>query len=226
MSADVRGAARVTAVTVTYGNRSHYLKQVLAAVQREGVRRTVVVNNGATWNVGRSLREDFRGAVDVLDMSGNTGSAAGFGAGISRAMDSGAEMIWLLDDDNMPVKGALSILLGQYERLRAHHAADKLAVLAFRPEHQADVAMGVAPERINPRPSSFRGFHVLDIPYKLWRRTRWGRRSTCIWRPIAAFFSIVLWRRRSACPAPISFSTPTTTNLLIASPTVGEAFCL
>ena len=62
-----------------------------------------------------------------------------------------------------------------YSEAVAATPRDRLAVLAFRPEHQVDVAVGVPVHRINPRENSFRGFHVLDIPYKLWRRTSWGR---------------------------------------------------
>ena len=36
------------------------------------------------------------------------------------------------------------------------------------------MATGVPLRYVNPRPNSFRGFHVLDIPYKFWRRTPWG----------------------------------------------------
>ncbi len=35
--------------------------------------------------------------------------------------------------------------------------------------------MGVSAQRINPRANSFHGFHVLDIPYKFWRRAPWGK---------------------------------------------------
>ncbi len=165
----------VCVVTVTYGNRKDLLLQMVEGVHVQGVTRFVVVNNGAQWGVD-GLRAIFSSLdVEVVDMGANRGSAEGFGAGIKRALDRGAEFIWLMDDDNMPHAQCLQALFDVYEQEQVATPRDSLAVLAFRPEHQADVAAGVSEERINPRPNSFRGFHLLDIPFKIWRRTPWGR---------------------------------------------------
>lgn len=173
----------VTVVTVTYGERRALLRQVLDALPAQGVSRAVVVDNGARWPVKDELAAAYGDFVDVVEMGRNTGSAAGFGAGIQRALDAGAEFIWLLDDDNRPAPDCLAALRSAYQDLRGQHPADLLAVLAFRPEHQADVAAGVPLRYVNPRRNSFRGFHVLDIPYKFWRRTPWGRPSASVGLP-------------------------------------------
>ena len=162
-------------VTVTYGNREHLLRQVLDAVCGLDVSKVVVVDNGAAWPVKSELTAAYPDWVDVVEMGKNTGSAMGFATGIQRALDLEAEYIWLLDDDNCPRRDTLQKLNVAYSEAVAATPRDRLAVLAFRPEHQADVAVGVPVHRINPRENSFRGFHVLDIPYKLWRRTSWGR---------------------------------------------------
>jgi GT2 family glycosyltransferase len=164
-----------TVVTVTYGDREHLLRQVLNAVRDMDVSRVVVVDNGSAWPVKSELKAAYSDFVDVVEMGENTGSARGFATGIQRALDWGAEYVWLLDDDNRPRGDTLQKLRDAYSKAQASTPRDRLAVLAFRPEHQADVAMGVATHRINPRVNSFRGFHVLDIPYKIWRRTPWGR---------------------------------------------------
>lgn len=169
------GVSSVTVVTVTYGERRNLLRQVLDALPAQGVDKVVVVDNGAHWPVKSELTAAYGDLVDVVEMGRNTGSAAGFAAGIQRALDLGAEYLWLLDDDNRPAPGCLAALADAYRDLRRTHALDRLAVLAFRPEHQADVAAGVPLTYVNPRRNSFRGFHVLDIPYKFWRRTPWGR---------------------------------------------------
>lgn len=162
-------------VTVTYGDRKHLLEQMIEGGLGQGLTRFVVVNNGAQWDVSE-LKLMFPDLdLEIVDMGSNKGSAAGFAAGIQRAYDLGVEYIWLMDDDNCPQIGCLDELLHVYARESQTTPADRLAVLAFRPEHQADVAMGVATHRINPRANSFRGFHVLDIPYKIWRRTPWGK---------------------------------------------------
>lgn len=172
-----QGAASkdVVVVTVTYGDRQALLRQVLDSLPAQGVARVVVVDNGAQWPVSEMLRASYGDFVDVVTMGRNAGSAGGFKAGIARAMELHAEFIWLLDDDNRPADGCLAALLLAYAQERQTTSADRLAVLAFRPEHQADVAAGVPERRINARPDSFCGFHVLDIPYKFWRRMRWGR---------------------------------------------------
>ena len=165
----------VVCVIVTYAERRALLRTVLDALPAQGVRRVVVVDNGAHWPVRAELAASYGDFVDVVEMGHNTGSAPGYAAGIQCALDLGAEFIFLLDDDNKPERGALPILLKAYAELARNTPRDRLAVLAFRPPHQSDVAAGVPLHRINPRPSSFLGFHVLDIPYKLWRRTSWGR---------------------------------------------------
>jgi len=167
--------AEVFCVTVTYGNRRHLLTQLIDSLLAQGVSKLVVVDNGAKWPVRIELVETYGDFIDVVEMGGNTGSAKGFATGIQRALDLGAEFVWLLDDDNLPRSDTFQKLRDAYSEAQDSTPRDRLAVLAFRPEHQADVAMGVAAHRINPRANSFRGFHVLDIPYKIWRRTPWGK---------------------------------------------------
>jgi len=165
----------VTCVTVTYGDRRALLHQVLDELLRQWVGKVVVVDNGSYWAVKHELEAAYGTFVDVVTMGRNTGSAGGYAAGIRHALKLGAEYLWLLDDDNLPKQGCLATLLAAYGRLRADNPADKLAVLAFRPEHQADVAAGVPLHRINPRRNAFYRFHLLDLPYKVLRRTSWIR---------------------------------------------------
>lgn len=167
--------APVFVVTVTYGDRQSLLQTVLAGLADQGVAKAVVVDNGARWNVGVELAARYGAFVDVVSISRNIGSAGGYAAGIQRAIDLGAKFIWLLDDDNQPADGCLAQLMEAYTDEMRATPRERLAVLAFRPDHQADVATGVPAQYLNPRHDSFCGFHVLDIPYKLWRRTPWGR---------------------------------------------------
>lgn len=169
------GHNTVCAVTVTYGERAALLRVVLIALLRQNVGKIVIVNNGAEWDVTGMAERLAPDRSEIVNLQTNHGSAAGFAIGIERACSIGAEFIWLLDDDNRPEPGALVTLLDAYTELQETVRKDRLAVLAFRPEHQADVNAGIVISRINPRSSSFWGFHVFDIPYKFWRRTHWGR---------------------------------------------------
>jgi len=165
----------VFVVTVTYGARRSFLEQMLTGLAAQGVTKAVVVDNGAQWPVAPTLATRYGAFVDVVSMGRNTGSASGYAAGIQRAMDMGAEFVWLLDDDNKPANGCLARLMEAYVGETRTTPRGRLAVLAFRPDHQADVAAGAPVKRVNARPNSFCGFHFVDIPYKLWRRTPWGR---------------------------------------------------
>lgn len=166
----------VCAVTVTYGNRRHLVLQVLQTLLRHAaIQKIVLVNNGAEWNV-RLLAQELAGdRIEVIDFPANRGSAIAFAAGINRACELGTDYVWLLDDDNEPQDGALSELLEAHVRLSGQFPKSKLAVVPFRPDHQSAVTLTIPHRRLRRKPSSFWNFHVLDVPYKLWCHTPWGR---------------------------------------------------
>lgn len=164
-------------VTVTYGKRASLLSKALVSAFREGVDRAIVVDNGSEDNILDLLHERFPKQILALPMGRNTGSACGFSEGLKAAYHAGAEFVLLLDDDNVLEPGALE----QLKKGWTHHANETpeadLVVLGFRPEHQADVAEGFSSDRINQNSDSFFGFQLIDIPFKLWRRTPWFRRK-------------------------------------------------
>lgn len=173
---DAKSPWSVCAVTVTFGDRKHLLRQVLLALLREkAVWKIVVVNNAAPWDLQALAADLGPDRIEILELDGNQGSSAGFRAGIKRACELGAELIWLLDDDNEPQEGALTDLIAAYVRLNKEVSEDNLAVLGFRSRHHGSV---LATSHRGRRPSSFWGFHVLDVPYKLWSRTPWGLRRS------------------------------------------------
>lgn len=165
----------VFAVTVTYGDRAVLLSQMLAATLAQGIHDIVVVDNGAHWDVGSMSLQYPQARLHIVRMGRNTGSAVGFAAGINKAMTAGATMLWLLDDDNRPLGGALRTLLSMHTVQTGGDASALIALLGFRPEHQAEVAAGGAQRQANARNCSFLGFHLLDLPSKLWRKRPWRR---------------------------------------------------
>lgn len=173
-------------VSVTYGKRRELMLQMIAGVRAQGVERLVIVNNGANWNLSALKNNYPELIIEIVEMGSNLGSAAGYAAGIQRAVDGGAELIWLMDDDNKPREQCLQALLDVYRRELIVTARDRLTVLAFRPEHQANFATPTFLGHAGPRPNSFRGFHFMDLPFKLWRRTPWGRSAQCLSAPEAA----------------------------------------
>ena len=178
------GVPRVTVVTVTHGDRWSYLSEVLRfAEATSGISDVIVVDNGAHTPIAPLVeREGFQKAAVVRNPS-NQGSAAAYKRGLEIARDRGAGWIWLLDDDNMPESNALDIMLAAAGELSESQLSD-CAFLSFRPALQADIAAGVDVSRCYPPHSSFCGFHIADIPFKIWRRgTRWRSRAK---EPVAA----------------------------------------
>jgi hypothetical protein len=101
----------------------------------------------------------------------------GYGVGIEAAIkETESGYILLLDDDNVLEPGALAVLMKAHAEVANEIPIDRLAVLGFRPEHQADLAAGLPVERAEHHPNSFFGFHVVDIPFKLLRRMPWVMR--------------------------------------------------
>ena len=101
---------RVGAVIVTR-DREALLRECLAAVcaQTRPPDEILVVDNASSDGTAAFLagRDD----VDVLRLERNDGSAGGFHAGLERALASGCDRFWLLDDDTIPSPTALEELV-------------------------------------------------------------------------------------------------------------------
>lgn len=107
----------VYAVTVTYGNRFHLLKQVIESALAEGVTKVIVVDNNSEAESREQLKayEQELGSdkIKVLYLDDNYGSAGGFKRGLEEAYnDKACEYILALDDDNLIEKGS-------FEKLKA-----------------------------------------------------------------------------------------------------------
>jgi GT2 family glycosyltransferase len=107
----------VCAVVVTH-NRSAMLRRCLAALteQRRPPDRILVVDNASTDGTADMLDRGHP-TVEVLRLEVNEGGAGGFHEGIRRAYESGAEWLWLMDDDTIPTPSALGELLAAVDRL-------------------------------------------------------------------------------------------------------------
>ncbi|MCA3182004.1 MULTISPECIES: glycosyl transferase family 2 [unclassified Cupriavidus] len=167
---------RITLVTVTYGDRLHYCAELLRrSFEHEGVSHAVVVSNNAIADLS-PLEAAWGKRITIVRLATNTGSANGYAVGIGRALErESTDYIWLMDDDNAPCEGALDVLCHQLDLLTRKQGRCGAAVLGFRPDHQGDIAAGVPAGLAMPPRSSYFGFHVGRIPYKIWRRTPWGR---------------------------------------------------
>ncbi len=73
-------------------------------------REIIIVDNGSTDGSPEAIRERYP-EVRLLRNARNLGFAGGNNAGIRKALDDGAEMVWVLNNDTIVEKDALSHLV-------------------------------------------------------------------------------------------------------------------
>lgn len=112
----------VVAVIVTY-NRLECLRRALAAVMAQSlsIREVILVDNKSTDETPRFLEEQARREnpypLRVISMAENEGGAGGFARGMEEAYESGADLIWLMDDDCVADPDALARLVNGFDDL-------------------------------------------------------------------------------------------------------------
>lgn len=189
---------KTTVVTVTYGDRLAYLQQLIErALAFVEINEVIVVSNAALAPL-EQLPERWPGKVRLIQLPHNTGSANGYAVALEAALAGGADYIWMMDDDNAPTTAAVTILHRELARLGGLLGPERVAVLGYRATQQADVAQGVPPRYILQPRSSYFGFHIAQLPYKLWRRLPWakrpGKRPASISLPFAPYGGMLAHR--------------------------------
>lgn len=105
---------RIAAVVVTF-NRLPLLQRLLPALEAvAGLDEVLVVDNHSSDGTAGWLRERAAtSAVPVLarSMESNVGGAGGFHEGLRWAVERGADLVWLMDDDGLPAPDCLAALL-------------------------------------------------------------------------------------------------------------------
>lgn len=110
--------SRVVAVVVTF-NRLALLQRLLATL-RDTTRldEILIVDNASTdgtteWLASRPWDQlvETKVPVHVEHLGRNSGGAGGFHAGLEVALERGADLAWLMDDDGMPQPDCLDLLL-------------------------------------------------------------------------------------------------------------------
>ncbi|MGI4749140.1 MAG: glycosyltransferase [Janthinobacterium lividum] len=158
---------KVCVLTVTYGNRWRFLQQVLKRVLGfEEVVQVVVVDNASDYSVLKEASVLADNRIKVLANAENKGSAGGYKQALEYAhQHAAADLIWLLDDDNLPNENALKILLENWEKIPGENTEKALFCLRSDREPHVRIAQGENPFRYYLVPDNFLGFSVKRIFY-------------------------------------------------------------
>ncbi len=108
-ASSARPDPRIVAVVVTYNRRDLLNRLVKELRQEPRLAEIIVVDNASTDGSADDLRE--LDGVHLVELATNTGGAGGFHTGMVTALDRGADLIWLMDDDGVPEPGCLDTLL-------------------------------------------------------------------------------------------------------------------
>lgn len=100
---------RVVAVVVTF-NRLALLQRLVPRLQETaGLAGILVVDNASTDGTRDWLAE--QAGVETIALPTNSGGAGGFHHGLEAAVERGADLVWLMDDDGLPDPDCLELLL-------------------------------------------------------------------------------------------------------------------
>lgn len=156
------------AVTVTYDDRFDRLtRETVARALQAGAKHVVVVDNGSCHRTQEFMRTSFdkEEKVTLVLINENTGSAAGFSAGIQAALAQTPAYIWLLDDDNWAEPDSLTGLLATRDSAASLFDDELTSVCGFRDLDNAHqrLADGLPIALAYPPAGSFMFFDLLTF---------------------------------------------------------------
>ncbi len=100
----------LVAVVVTF-DRLPLLQRLVARLREvPALDEVLVVDNASTDGTGEWLA-GVGGRVRARTLDDNGGGAGGFHDGLDWAVERGADLVWLMDDDGLPEPDCLSTLL-------------------------------------------------------------------------------------------------------------------
>jgi rhamnopyranosyl-N-acetylglucosaminyl-diphospho-decaprenol beta-1,3/1,4-galactofuranosyltransferase len=108
---------RIAAVVVTYNRLDMVRALAEVLVEVPGLDEVLVVDNASTDGTGEWLAALGEGPVHGRTLDHNSGGAGGFHDGLAWAVERGADLVWLMDDDGTPEPGCLETLLQHAEGL-------------------------------------------------------------------------------------------------------------
>ncbi|WP_256010685.1 glycosyltransferase [Desertivirga xinjiangensis] len=157
----------ICALIVTYGDRWEFLKQVvLRVLSFAEISDVLIVDNASVYDVSRNCLSLDDQRIKVLVQGKNTGSAGGYKAGLKHFEQyTTADLVWLLDDDNLPDTQALDHLIASWTDTLENDDSKALFCLRQDRKQHVSIASGEDPYRYYLVPDSFLGFSLFRIPY-------------------------------------------------------------
>lgn len=118
------GAPRIAAVVVTF-NRLELLQRLVARLREVPELDEILVVDNASgdgtgeWLASTGSTTGTSGGTPLLGrtLTHNRGGAGGFHDGLAWAVERGADLVWLMDDDGLPDPDCLATLLARREEL-------------------------------------------------------------------------------------------------------------
>ncbi|WP_278259055.1 glycosyltransferase [Nocardioides convexus] len=137
---------RVQAVVVTFNRLAMLQRLVPRLRETPGLERVLVVDNASTDGTGEWLAGLDDPLVRHRTLPANTGGAGGFHDGLGWAVEEGADLVWLMDDDGLPDPDCLESAAGARRARRpgvlrpggARRAGPLTAVLPDPPARRHD----------------------------------------------------------------------------------------
>ena len=133
----------ITAVTVTYMARWHFLSRLVDRVLGDAhVERLVIVSNAsADIDKIRASRDAHPDRITLIELELNYGSAAAFPMALQEAGRGTSEYCLLLDDDNVPEPGFGDIFAQNLDLFIAKEERQKIVLLGNRHKlsHSQDI---------------------------------------------------------------------------------------
>jgi GT2 family glycosyltransferase len=109
-------APSVFCIVVNWNGVADTMACLATLMQQEySALRVIVVDNGSSDDSVKRIRGEFP-TVCVIEAGGNLGFARGTNVGIRRAMEEGAEFVWLLNNDTLSPPDTCTKLVAKAER--------------------------------------------------------------------------------------------------------------
>jgi len=102
----------ISAVVVTY-NRKELLEECLQSLLNQTYNNfnILIVDNCSTDGTREYIESYLNDKVQYFNTGANLGGAGGFNFGIKKAVENGADYVWIMDDDCIPTVNALEELV-------------------------------------------------------------------------------------------------------------------